>query len=96
MNPVIVLIPGAWLTHPFYEPFFRAINLAGYSTHYAKYPSLDQSSPFNVTCEADTEALTSSIRPLVEGEGKDIVLVSTPTPECQEQLQRLVWLSCSA
>ena len=75
MNPVIVLIPGAWLTHPFYEPFLRAINLAGYSTHYAKYPSLDPPSPFNVACEADTEALTSSIRPLVEDEGKDIVLV---------------------
>lgn len=75
MVPIIVLVPGAWLSHSFYEPFLRTINLAGYSTHYARYPSLDPSSHFKVTCETDTEALASSIRPLVEHEGKDIVLV---------------------
>ena len=70
----ILVVPGAWITKAFYEPFLHALTVAGYDVHYAGYPSLDPKDPTRSDCQADTEAITAVLRPLVENEGKDVLL----------------------
>lgn len=72
----ILFVPGAWITKAFYEPFLQALKTAGYDVRYAGYPSLDpkESDPSTIDCHADTEAITAVLRPLVEDEGKDVLL----------------------
>jgi hypothetical protein len=72
----ILFVPGAWITKAFYEPFLQALKTAGYDVRYAGYPSLDpkESDPSTRDCHADTEAITAVLRPLVEDEGKDVLL----------------------
>ncbi|RHZ46612.1 uncharacterized protein CDV56_104529 [Aspergillus thermomutatus] len=71
----IVLVPGAWISPAFYRPFLKALTTAGYPVRYAEYPSLDPADPTSADCKADSEAIASVIRPLVEDEGRDVLLV---------------------
>ncbi|KAL2857182.1 alpha/beta-hydrolase [Aspergillus pseudoustus] len=71
----IVLVPGAWLTPAFYEPFLSAVREAGHPVHCAEYPSLDPADPTTADCTADTKVLTQTLRTLVEDEGRDLLLV---------------------
>lgn len=70
----ILFVPGAWITKAFYEPFLQALTIAGYDVRYGGYPSLDPKDPSTTDCHADTEAITAVLRPLVEDEGKDVLL----------------------
>ncbi|RHZ49051.1 alpha/beta hydrolase [Aspergillus thermomutatus] len=71
----IVFVPGAWITPDFYQPFLDALTKAGYPVRYAGYPSLDPADPTSADCKADSDAITSVIRPLVEDEGRDVLLL---------------------
>ncbi|GLA31705.1 hypothetical protein AnigIFM63326_010385 [Aspergillus niger] len=71
----VVVIPGAWLTPDFYQPFLNALNLAGYRTHLAGYPSLNPSNPATADCQTDSDAIQRELRNLVEDENQDVVLL---------------------
>ncbi|GFF44459.1 hypothetical protein IFM58399_07298 [Aspergillus lentulus] len=71
----IVFVPGAWITPDFYQPFLDALTKAGYPVRYAGYPSLDPADPTSADCKADSDAIASVIRPLVEDEARDVLLV---------------------
>ncbi|KAI9925301.1 hypothetical protein MW887_006228 [Aspergillus wentii] len=73
MPPTIILIPGAWLTPTFYQPFLRTLTSAGYPTHYAAYPSLDPSNPHTADCQTDTNAITTTTTPFIDA-GQDVIL----------------------
>ena len=70
----ILFVPGAWITKGFYEPFLQVLIVAGYDVRYAGYPSLDPRDPSNTDCHTDAEAITAALSPLVEIEGKDVLL----------------------
>lgn len=74
-SPTIVFIPGAWVTPALYQHFLQALSAAGYGVHYAAYPSLDPADPSTADCETDAKDIERSLRTLVEGEGKDVLLV---------------------
>ena len=75
-KPTIVLVPGAWFSPTTYDEFLQFLREAGYPTRYASYPSLDPSEPLIADANLDTRAVYSDVlRPLVEQEGKDVVVV---------------------
>ncbi|KAH8432797.1 alpha/beta hydrolase [Aspergillus melleus] len=71
----IVLVPGAWITPSFYQPFSDALTSAGFPVHHASYPSLSPTDPSVADCETDTEAIAKTLRFLVEEEGKDVAVL---------------------
>lgn len=75
MVTTIVLIPGAWIKPSFYEPFLNALDTAGYPARHAGYPSLNPSDPLIASCQRDSDALNKMIRPMVDDEGLDILLM---------------------
>lgn len=70
----IIFVPGAWIAKGFYEQFLQGITVVGYDVRYAGYPGLDPRDLSNIDCHTDTEAITAVLRPLVENEGKDVLL----------------------
>lgn len=70
----VLFVPGAWLARAFYEPFLQALMFAGYDVRYASYPSLDPADPCTTDCHADAKAIAAVLHPLVEREGKDVLL----------------------
>lgn len=70
----ILFVPGAWIAPAFYRPFLQALTVAGYDTHFAGYPSFNPEDPTTTTCQADTDAITVTLKSLVEDEGKDVVV----------------------
>ncbi|KAL5002229.1 alpha/beta-hydrolase [Aspergillus recurvatus] len=71
----VVLIPGAWLTPAFYEPFLNAVTTAGHSAICADYPSLGPVDPKSADCKTDSDALSQILRAIVEDEERDVLLV---------------------
>ncbi|KAJ5493299.1 hypothetical protein N7539_002045 [Penicillium diatomitis] len=71
----VLVVPGAWLTKAFYEPFLQALTEAGYDAQFAEYPSLDPEDPTAFDCHADSKAIAAVLRPLVEEEGKDVLVL---------------------
>jgi hypothetical protein len=74
-RPTIVLVPGAWLGIPFYEPAITALKLAGYPASIASYPSLNPKDPLETDCKGDADVINEYVRNLVEDKGKDVVIV---------------------
>jgi len=71
----ILLVPGAWITPAAYQPFLQALHDEGYDARCASYPSLDPKDPTNLDVQADTEAIAAVLRPIVEEEEKEVLLV---------------------
>lgn len=71
----ILFVPGAWITPVAYQPFLQTLSGAGYDTRFAAYPSLDPKDPTVQDVEADTKAIASTLKPLVEEEGKDVLII---------------------
>ncbi|KAJ0419320.1 Alpha/beta hydrolase fold-1 [Aspergillus carlsbadensis] len=71
----IVLVPGAWLTPSFYEPFLNAISETRHPVHCAEYPSLDPADPTTADCKSDADVIAQTLHHLIEDEGRDILLV---------------------
>ncbi|KAF4769225.1 hypothetical protein HAV15_008524 [Penicillium sp. str.  len=70
----ILFVPGAWIAPSFYQPFLQALTVAGYDIHFAAYPSFNPEDPTTTTCQADTDAITVTLKSLVEDEGKDVLV----------------------
>ncbi|EAW12309.1 alpha/beta hydrolase [Aspergillus clavatus NRRL 1] len=73
--PTVVFVPGAWITPAFYGPFLKALTDLGYPVVYADYPSLEPSDPVTADCKTDAEAISRILLPLIEDEGRDVLLV---------------------
>ena len=72
-KPTIVFLPGAWLPETTYASFLQALEQAGYPVLYISYPSCDSAS---ADCQQDaTYIRDQAIKPLIEDQGKDIVLL---------------------
>lgn len=72
-KPAIVFLPGAWLPETTYASFLDALKQAGYPVRYVSYPSCDSAS---ADCPQDaTYIRDQAIRPLIEDQGEDIVLL---------------------
>jgi DNA-binding LacI/PurR family transcriptional regulator len=68
----IVFLPGTWLPESTYTSFLQALEKAGYPVCYVSYPYCDFAS---ADCQQDATAIRDqAIRPLVEKQGKDIVV----------------------
>ncbi|EGD98236.1 Alpha/beta-hydrolase [Trichophyton interdigitale] len=74
-KPTIAVVPGAWIPEQFYSPYIHTLEKAGFETRYAEYPSLEPQNPLTADCATDAKAVRSILEPLVETEGKDVVLV---------------------
>lgn len=74
-KPTIAVVPGAWIPEHFYSPYIHTLEQAGFETRYAEYPSLEPQDPLTADCTTDAKAVRSVLEPLVETEGKDVVLV---------------------
>ncbi|EEQ28755.1 hypothetical protein McanMca71_001172 [Microsporum canis] len=74
-KPTIAVVPGAWIPQHFYSPYMHTLEQAGFETRYAGYPSLEPKDPLTADCATDAEAVRTILQPLVETEGKDVVLV---------------------
>ncbi|KAL4755569.1 alpha/beta hydrolase, partial [Aspergillus foveolatus] len=75
LEPTIVFVPGAWIDASVYQPFVHALTQTGYDVRYASYPSLNPADPVTTDVKADADAIASVLRPIVEDEGKDVLLV---------------------
>lgn len=73
--PTILFIPGAWFCPSVYQPFVHALTEIGYDVRYADYPSLNPLNPVTTDVKADADDIASVLRPIVENEGKDVLLV---------------------
>lgn len=75
-KPTILLIPGAWLQPSTYDSFIAHLQHLSFPTACASYPSLDPSHPATADAATDSETvLQQSLLPLIENEGKDVVIV---------------------
>lgn len=75
-KPTILFIPGAWFHPSTYDSFISHLQKLSFPTVYASYPSLDPSHPATADAANDTETvLKGSLLPLIENEGKDVVVV---------------------
>ena len=75
-KPTILLIPGAWFHPSTYDVFIAHLQHLSFPAAYAPYPSLNPSHPAITDAAHDTEAvLQESLLPLIENEGKDVVIV---------------------
>lgn len=75
-KPTILLIPGAWFHPSTYDDFILQLHNLSFPTAYAPYPSLNPSHPATADAAHDAETiLQNSLLPLIEHEGKDVVIV---------------------
>jgi pimeloyl-ACP methyl ester carboxylesterase len=75
-KPTILFIPGAWFHPSAYDDFISLLQDSSFPTTYAAYPSLNPSDPAKADAAADTHhVLQESLFPLIENEGKDVVIV---------------------
>ncbi|MDI1486709.1 MAG: hypothetical protein OHK93_005969 [Ramalina farinacea] len=75
-NPTIVLVPGAWQPSSLYTPLITAFKNAGFPTFIVDLPSCEpQVDPQTTTVTIDADAIRQVVLPLIEQEGKDVVLL---------------------
>ena len=75
-KPTFVIVPGAWHPPSCYDTIVSHLRAAGYPTLVASLPSLNAREPATATCTADAESVRRQVLPLIENEGKDVLLVS--------------------
>ena len=70
------MVPGAWLPPSTYQSFLGALEKVGYPTKCAELASMSPKRPELATVEVDaTEIWLYTLLPLIEEEGKEIVIV---------------------
>ena len=75
-NPTIVLVPGAWQPSSLYTPLITAFKNAGFPALIVDLPSCDpKADPQTTTVTIDADAIRQVVLPLIEQEGKDVVLL---------------------
>ena len=75
-KPTCVLVPGTWHPPNAYESFTAHLNKAGYPTFITNLPSLNAKEPLQCTCSLDAESIRQQLLPLIEKDGKEIVMLS--------------------
>ncbi|KAI4117273.1 MAG: hypothetical protein LQ338_007580 [Usnochroma carphineum] len=73
--PHILLIPGFWEGPSVFDPVLSSLHAHGYSAQTVPLPSTGRASPGNPSMKDDVAAIRSVIAPLVEEQGKQVVLV---------------------
>ncbi|KAL9053352.1 MAG: hypothetical protein Q9206_003956 [Seirophora lacunosa] len=73
--PHILLIPGFWEGTSVYDVVLNSLHEQGYSAQAVPLPSTGKSSPGNPSMKDDVASIRSVITPLVEEEGREILLV---------------------
>ncbi|KIX98567.1 uncharacterized protein Z520_05868 [Fonsecaea multimorphosa CBS 102226] len=73
-KPVIVLVPGAWHVPEAYHLVVGELEAAGYETRGVKFASVGSPEPLK-DIQPDVEAIQQVMRPLIEDQGKDVLLV---------------------
>ena len=76
LKPTFVIVPGAWHPPSCYDVIVTHLRAAGYPTLVTSLPSLNAREPATATCIADAESVRQQFLPLIETEGRDIVLVT--------------------
>lgn len=72
--PTIVFFAGAFAEPTCFDTIAAFFRDEGYSTVYARFPSLEASSPEDVTTSKDSESARNEVLlPLIEG-GKDVIV----------------------
>ncbi len=75
-KPTLVIVPGGWHPPSAYRRFATHLEDAGYPTLTAPYPSCNSTTPKTATCGEDARSLRQQLLPLIDSEGKDVVLLS--------------------
>lgn len=74
-KPTIVLVPGAWHQPVIYDETMMTLEGYGYPTVALALPSVGAKPPHK-NFDGDVKVIRDSLMTLVEGEGKDVVLVT--------------------
>ena len=74
--PTFIVVPGAWHSATHYDALIRQLRSAGHPVLMISLPGLNAIEPSTATCRADAEAIRRQLLPLIEKEGKDLVVVS--------------------
>ena len=75
-KPHVFIVPGAWHPASAYRQFQEQLESSGYPTFTATLPSVGSSSPTTATCSEDTNFVRRQLLPLIENEGKDVLLLT--------------------
>lgn len=70
-----VIVPGAWSPPACYSKLVHELEVAGFYATALRLPSFDTSDPSSTSCTVDAEAVRADILPLIEEQGKDVVIV---------------------
>ena len=71
-----IIVPGAWHPPSIYEPLVSQLQNEGHDAVVITYPSTNSSSPTTATCAEDAIAVRRQFALLIEGEGKNLVVIS--------------------
>ena len=74
-NPVVVLVPGAWLTPVQYTDLVTTLDLSGYRTVIQKLPSVNAKDPYIHTVATDTAFVRNSLLLPEITAGREVVLL---------------------
>lgn len=74
-NPVIVLVPGAWLTPIQYRELVILLDLSGYRTVIQQLPSVNSDNPSAHTVETDTSFVRNDLLLPEIRAGREVVLL---------------------
>lgn len=75
-NPTIVIVPGAWHPRTAYSSLATQLQKASFPTLVVSLPSFNASEPLTSSCSADAKSVRQQILPLIEQDGKDIILLA--------------------
>ena len=74
-KPIIVLVPGWFLGTDVYYHVEKLLHQSGFETKTVTMPSAGKTSPGNPSWYDDAAAVRGVVEPLIEKDGKDVVLV---------------------
>lgn len=72
----VVLVPGAWNPPGCYSKLVKELEQAGFSATAIQLSSFDAPNPSLVSCTSDTNTVRDALLPLIEEQGKEVVVVS--------------------
>lgn len=76
-KPTIVIVPGAWQRVAAFGPFADRLRHAGYPVECVAVPSTGDTGPPPLAgLPEDVAAVRAALRPLVEDEGRDVVVLA--------------------
>ncbi len=74
-KPTIVIVPGAFTSSSAYDTLVTQLHEAGYLATVTPLPSFNSAEPSKATCSADAAAIRQRILPLIEKEGRELIML---------------------